>query len=157
MSSHNRSQRGAALMVAMVLIFMISVMGISVMRNSTLEHRMTSNSIQSAVVFQAAESVVEKTLNDSAALTAAFEAIGTDCGGDVVDWDVNLQGNDVVGLETRAQIRFTRTSLAPGYSSDQFVSLNFETLGASKIPSARAESAIFRGASRVVPIAANCE
>lgn len=157
MPSYKRSQSGAALMVALVLIFMISIMGVSVMRNSNLEHRMASNSIQSSIVFQAAESVVEKTLNDSGALTAAFKAIGTDCEGNTVDWDVSLDGNDIAGLNTTAEIRFTRTALAPGFSSGQFVSLYFVTRGGSEIASARAESAIIRGASRVVPAAANCE
>ena len=144
-------------MVALVLIFMISIMGVSVMRNSTLEHRMASNSIQSSVVFQAAESVVEKTLNDEASLTAAFEAIGANCEGNVIDWDVKLEGNNIDGLETSAQIRFTRTALAPGFSSDKFISLYYETLGTSQIASARAESAIIRGARRVVPSGPKCE
>jgi len=156
MHSYKSTQSGAALMIAMVLIFMISVMGISVMRNSTLEQRMASNSIQSSVVFQAAESVVEETLNNPDALTAAFNAIDANCDGTVVDWDVNLNGNNVDGLQIKSEIRFTRTSLAEGFSSDDFVALNYETRGGSEKPSARAESGIFRGASRVVPIAADC-
>ena len=157
MQLKNRSQNGAALMVALVLIFMISIMGISVMRNSSLEHRMASNSIQSSIVFQAAESVIEQTLNNPASLTAAYNAIGVDCQGQTIDWESELSGNDIHGLETNAQIRFTRTALAPGYSSDKFVALYFETLGASQIPSARAESAVIRGASRIVPVGPECE
>ncbi len=157
MNSINRSQQGAALLVAMVMIFMISIMGVSVMRNSSLEHRMASNSIQSATVFQAAESVVEQTLNDTDALTAAFQATGNNCQGDPIVWNVNLQGNDIHGLQTEAKIRFTRTGLAEGYSSDLATALHFETLGTSKIVSARAESAVIRGASRVVPKGPQCQ
>ena len=127
------------------------------MRNSTLEHRMASNSIESALVFQAAESVVEQTLNNPDALAAAFEATGADCRGEIIEWDVTLNGNNVDGLSTKSRIRFTRTSLPAGYSSDDFVSLNYETLGSSEKPSSRAESAIYRGARRTVPIAASCE
>jgi len=156
MPLHNRSESGAALMIAMVLIFMISIMGASVMRNSNLEHRMASNSVQSAMVFQAAESAVEKTLNDPTSLVAAFGAVGADCVGDAISWDAQLEGNTIDGLTTESEIRFTRTSLAPGYSPDLIVSLNYITRGSSQIASARAESAVFRSASRIVPAGANC-
>jgi len=53
---YDKSQRGGALLVAMVMIFMLSIMGISVMRSSTLEHRMAVNAIRTAATFQAAES-----------------------------------------------------------------------------------------------------
>lgn len=152
------SQCGAALLVAMVMIFMISVMGVSVMRNSSLEHRMATNSIQSATVFQAAESIVEKTLNDYNSLTAAFQATDGSCSGQTVTRkNIKLDGNNVDGLKTTSQVRFTRTGLAEGYSSDLAVALYFEALGTSSIPSARAQAAIIRGASRVVPKGPICQ
>ena len=158
MKTNKRSEQGAALLVAMVMIFMISVMGVSVMRNSSLEHRMASNSIQSATVFQAAESVVEKTLNDNNSLSAAYEATDGNCAGlTVTRDDISLDGNNVDGLVTNSQIRFTRTGLAEGYSSELAVALYFETLGTSSIPSARAQSAVIRGASRVVPKGPVCQ
>ena len=144
-------------MIAMVLIFMISIMGASVMRNSNLEHRMASNSVQSAMVFQAAESVLEKTLNDPNSLTAAFGSVGADCHGEVIDWNAQLDGNTINGLTTESQIRFTRTSVALGYSPDLVVSLNYVTRGSSQISTARSESAVFRSASRLVPAGADCK
>jgi len=151
MNAYRRSQQGAALLVALVMVFMISVMGISVMRNSSLEHRMASNSIQSAVVFQAAESVVEMTLNDTASLTAAFDNVNDEGVGQPTDRPATLTGNNLEGLETTATIRFTRIGIAEGWSPELASSLYFETLGSSSIPAVRAESAVIRGASRVVP------
>jgi len=151
MNPINRTQRGAALLVAMVMVFMISIMGVSVMRNSSLEHRMASNSIQSATVFQAAESVVEVTLNNSNSLVAAFDNLNATGDGLPTPWIVNLDGNDIEGLQTQATIRFTRTGIAENYSTDQASALHFEVLGESSIDSARAQSAIIRGASRIVP------
>jgi len=151
MNSAQRSQKGAALLVAMVLIFMISIMGVSVMRNSSLEHRMASNSIQSATVFQAAESVVEMTLNDTNSLTAAFQNLNAQGQGLPTDWPVDLDGNDLSELETTATIRFTRLGIADNWSPELASALYFETLGESRIDSARAQSAVIRGASRVVP------
>jgi len=148
---HNPYQRGSALMVAMVLIFMISIMGVSVMRNSSLEHRMATNSIQSATVFQAAESVVEMTLNDTNSLTAAFTNVDDNGVGQPTEWDVTLNGNNIPGLTSDATIRFTRLGIAEGWSPELASALYFETLGASTIPAVRAEAAVIRGASRVVP------
>lgn len=157
MNAFKRSQQGAALLVAMVMIFMISIMGVSVMRNSSLEHRMASNSIQAATVFQAAESIVEKTLNDHNAFSAAFKASSGNCDGTAVDWDVHLDGNDIDGLTTSSRIRFTRVGLAENYSSNLVVSLYFETLGTSSIPAANAQGAVIRGASRIVPQGPTCQ
>jgi len=52
-------QQGAALLVAIVLIFMLTILGISSMRNSTLEHQLSSNSVQKEVTFQSAESATD--------------------------------------------------------------------------------------------------
>jgi len=49
-------QQGAALMVSMVLIFMLTILGIASMRDATLEGQLAANSIQKEVTFQSAES-----------------------------------------------------------------------------------------------------
>ena len=70
---HNKKkQDGAALMVAMVMIFMLTLMGLASMRNSNLDRRMTSNSVQSAITFQAAESSTELMLNDPENMNSAL-------------------------------------------------------------------------------------
>ncbi len=71
-SKSAHQQRGAALLVAMVMIFMLSIMGVSAMRGSTLERRMASNSIQANTVFQASDSSTEIALNDNSNLQAAW-------------------------------------------------------------------------------------
>lgn len=57
-----RVQRGAALMVAIVMIFMMTVLGISAMRGATLEGRLASNALQKELTFQAAESSTDLVL-----------------------------------------------------------------------------------------------
>jgi len=102
-------------------------------------------------VFQAAESVVEITLNDTASLTAAFMNVDENGVGQPTDWPVTLDGNDLPGLDSTSTIRFTRTGIAEGWSPELASALYFETLGSSSIDDVRAESAVIRGASRIVP------
>ena len=64
----NRSQRGTALVVAMLIIFMLTIMGMSAMRGSSLEHQMATNAVHAAVSFQAAESSTDLVLNDTTKL-----------------------------------------------------------------------------------------
>jgi len=52
-------QSGAALMVSMVLIFMLSILGIASMRDATLETQLASNSAQKELTFQSAESATD--------------------------------------------------------------------------------------------------
>ena len=74
MHAADRHQRGGALLVAMIMIFMISIMGVSVMQSSTLERQMTTNAIQARETFQAAESTTEEALNNPDNLSASFVA-----------------------------------------------------------------------------------
>jgi len=67
-------ERGSALFIAMILLFMISVMGVTVMQSSSLEHRMATNAIESKAVFQSAESATEEALNSDSNISAAFAA-----------------------------------------------------------------------------------
>jgi len=53
------NQQGAALMVAMVLIFMLTILGLSAMRDSTLETQLAANAILKEVSFQSAESATD--------------------------------------------------------------------------------------------------
>ncbi len=52
-------QNGAALLVAMVLIFLLTILGISAMRDSTLETQLAANAVHKEVSFQSAESATD--------------------------------------------------------------------------------------------------
>lgn len=58
-NSAPKSQQGAALMVSMVLIFMLTILGISAMREATLEGQLATNSAQKEITFQSAESATD--------------------------------------------------------------------------------------------------
>ena len=60
-------QRGSALIVAMILLIILTILGLSTMSTSRLELKMATNTQLASTAFQMAESGIESTL-DAAAL-----------------------------------------------------------------------------------------
>lgn len=149
------TQNGGALLVAMILIFMLSIMGISSMKGSTLERRMASNSIQTATTFQSAESTSELALNTTGNLDKAISIANFDDvrAGKIFDAAIqkiptNLQQN--IDLENEAQIRFVGYGPAIGYS-DSFAAYRFEVRGKATADAIQAEAFVTQGAYRIAP------
>ena len=70
-----RTQRGATLVVVLVLLLVMTLLGLASLRNTVLEERMTANLLDRSIGFQSAESA----LRDAEALLAtgpAFPAAG---------------------------------------------------------------------------------
>lgn len=147
-SSLLRKQAGGALLIALVMIFMLSILGISAMRGSTLERQMATNSIQKQNAFQAAESATEVGLNDARNLTKAFIANGGEVG-DVVEI------HESIGMANWMELRYVGEGIADGFSagsgSNNFIALRYEVDGFANIDDVRAGSSIRQGAYRVVP------
>ena len=139
-----RAETGAALLVTMIMIFLISLAGVSAMRGATLERRMTTNAIQAKEVFQEAESGTEAALNDTANLTAAF----ADPDG-AVDVELELARPDII--DTRATVEYVGAGIAPGYSAGTFEALRFIVSGSSEASSVAASASVQQGAFRTVP------
>ena len=144
------TQRGGALLVAMVMIFMLSIMGASVMRSSTLEKRMATNAIQSSATFQAAESASNLALNKPVNMTTAYTA--------GLNKNVVLAIDEVqadIGLESRSVLEWVGTGAAPGYSLGEgtsgFEGLYYVSTGVSAIDAAHSQSTVEQGAYRIVP------
>lgn len=80
-SAAGRNQAGAALVVGLVLLLVMTVLGVSGMNTATLELTMTSNAQSHQAAFQAAETGVELALEQrnfstAAATTIAATAVG---------------------------------------------------------------------------------
>lgn len=138
------------MLVAMVMIFMLSIMGASVMRSSTLEKRMAANAIQTSATFQAAESASNLALNDSNNLNATYNA--------GFQKKVVLPIDEVhgdIGLESRSVLEWVGTGAAPGYSMGEgtsgFEGLYYVATGVSAIEAVRSQSTVEQGAYRIVP------
>ncbi|MFT4247799.1 MAG: PilX N-terminal domain-containing pilus assembly protein [Pseudomonas sp.] len=53
-------QRGASLIVALLLLLLMALLGLAVLRNTTLEERMSANQLDRSFQFQAAESALRE-------------------------------------------------------------------------------------------------
>lgn len=138
-------QRGTALLVALVLIFMMTVLGLTAMRESSLEKRMTTNSVHKSTAFQAAESATELTINDLENLNAAFAANGTR-----TTVDVPQPSNTEVSLQ--GAIEYTGSGLPVGFSSGSgFETLRYRVEGSADIDSVQSSSRVNQGITRLVP------
>ena len=145
---HINTQRGGALLVAMVMIFMLSIMGISVMRSSTLEHRMAVNAIRTAATFQAAESASNLAINAHQNMTSAYEK---GINGRYIVSQISVNPG-LSNLESNSSISFTAESALPaGFSSGEFESLYFVATGVSSMENSGTQSTVEQGVYRIVP------
>lgn len=148
--SYRQRQCGAALLVSLVMIFMLSLMGLSSMRGAALERQMVSNAVQARDVFQAAESANEAALNSSQNLTDTFNATGQ-----YLVLDSSIRSD--IGLQSQAVIRFVGEGNATGASlnamqgANSFDALRFVVEGVARIDSVSASRRIDQGATRTVP------
>lgn len=143
-------QRGAALLVSMIMIFLLSMMGVSSMRSASLEKQMVSNAVQSRDVFQAAESSNEIALNSSDNLTDTFNAANRTL---VIDTDIRSD----IGLQSQVTLRYIGEGNATGASlnamqgANSFDALRFVAEGVATIDAVKANRRIDQGATRTVP------
>ena len=106
-------QDGAALLVAMVLIFMLSILGIAAMRDSTIEGQLATNSAHKEVSFQSAESASDIILAiEDPANPEAIEAV-------ICQDDVTFNKDDlsIPGVqETTVTTEYSGQALPIGWS-----------------------------------------
>jgi len=153
-------QRGGALLVALILIFMLSLMGIASMRGSTLERQMANNSIQTATTFQAAESASEMAINNEANLTNAIniadiQAVnsGNIDASDTVTVQIDLKQN--IDMNSEVVLQYIGDGPAYGYSAglggSNFVAYRFEIKAAANVAAVRSRAYVTQGAYRIAP------
>lgn len=143
-------QQGAVLLVAMVMLFLLALMGGSALRTSTLERQLVSNAVQARDVFQAADSSNEEALNDSQNL---IDAVNSADGSIVIDTDIR----DDIGLRSQVTLRYINEGNASGASlnamqgASSFDALQFVAEGVASVDSVNASRSVHQGARRIVP------
>lgn len=60
--SSQKNQRGAALVMALAVLVLLTILGISAMKSSTLEYRMATSIQDKSTAFQAAESALSESM-----------------------------------------------------------------------------------------------
>ena len=61
-NSSRQNQRGAALVMALAVLVLLTILGISAMKSSTLEYRMATSIQDKSTAFQAAESALSESM-----------------------------------------------------------------------------------------------
>ncbi len=87
------SQRGVALVTALVLLVILTMLGLSAMRTNVLEERMAANSQEITRAFQSAESGLEMAFDDADSFSVNNTVDNPGVGGDA---DFAGQGIDLV-------------------------------------------------------------
>lgn len=116
---HRRQQKGIALVVALVLLVIMTLVGLNSMRSVTLEERMTGHTFDRSLSFQAAEAAlreaeafVEANKPSPAALSACISGI---CGSPAPTATPRWLDDTFNSWRTAAQIENGNIDITPQY------------------------------------------
>lgn len=133
-----RAQGGAALMVALVMVFMLSILGISAMRGATLESQLANNALHKDMTFQAADSTTDVVLGRANVL----EDVICEPDLDLVVTDVNR----ATGQVTEALVEDGGQTNPVGYSlGGPIGARRFVVTARSALPGASTSTTIAQG------------
>lgn len=139
------NESGAALLVSLMLIFIMSTLGISAMKSATLEGRMVGNAYAKDLTFQAAESATDYVLADDANLEAVI------CTTTATTTNIaKLNANNV--LTTTVDLVYGGETILVDNSLDSnFSAVRFTATGTSTIPNSSTRTAVSQGATLIGP------
>lgn len=141
--SVRRRERGAVLIVAMILLVVLTLLGVSAMNTSQLEERMASNSQEAARAFESAETGLSMAFNTDAAWT--------------LDGKSNPKESipsDVAGLEVEWSSAFAGWSPPPPgslFSATKFRSANFDFASTGSSGNGNIAVTVHGGAYQIAP------
>lgn len=142
---HRRGrQTGAILTVALVMMFLLSILGLAVMKTSRLEHRMSTNALHHDVAFQSAETISQDVIRDTDNLTDALNSATS-----TVSIDYTNPKMDMVKAEST--VAHTGIGLVPGYSAGAFMGYRFTVDSTGTITDANTAARVIQGAVRTAP------
>jgi len=134
-----KKERGAALLVAMVILFMTSILGISSMQSAHVETQLAGNTLVKETTFQSAESAADAILTIPtmfADVVCKDEPLGTFIP------TLNRSENQ----ETSAWVNYGGKAIVNGYSiNDKFSTQRFYVRGQSKVNDMSTSTTIISG------------
>ena len=125
-------QDGAVLMIAMIMIFILSILGVAAMRGASLEGQLASNSVHKEITFQAAESASDSVFSTDGKLESMIckdetETLSQNILGQSSDQITDsvleyggqtvLLGNSINGPISNRRFVVTGTSSLPGVNT----------------------------------------
>ena len=146
MSYPSRNQ-GMALILALVLLLVMSMLGVAGMQAAVMEQNMTSNAQQHMETFQAAESGLESTTGNDTVLGNALSA-----GNSGVDTslDVSPTNGHYAGI-TSTNATFIGNASAVGYTLTAYTNYAFELVARATLSAGSAVSQHTSNISKLGP------
>lgn len=134
-SSRHRDQQGAALVIGLIILVVLTLIGVQAMRTNIVQERMAGNMRERNIAFQAAEAALrvgEATGPFSASNVSLADPVawdGTAGDGSIPDFDADVAGPPVyqvgppqyvrVGLTLPAEFRYIYPVTARGLGGQQ--------------------------------------
>ena len=144
-----KRQKGAAILITLILLLVSTILGLSVMRDATQEQQLVSNVFFKELSFRGAESASQKIINDTQLLAAALEPSNHANG---LQESVQLPNANVV---SGGEIRYAGKGIARGFSlgssSAAFQVYKFNLSGTAEVIGVSATTTIVQGVNRLAP------
>jgi len=137
-----RTQRGVALVMALVILLILSLMGVSAMGTGTAQTVMARNSQDSQRAFEAAESGLSKAINTA----GSFDLNAPVTNNFTFGTGANAPRAEV----TTAFLAFAAPKRGSGYSAVNFDAANFDQSSAGIVDAANAQTTLHQGVSQIV-------
>lgn len=135
---NRRREEGAALLVSMVMVFMLTILGIASMQGATLENSLAANAIQKDTTFQAAESATDMALSTPNAVENVI------CSPATTTTAASLSQSSA--QDTRFTLEYGGRALPVGYSlGGPIGARRFVVTGTSEIPDSHTRTSIAQG------------
>lgn len=132
-------QGGSVLMVAMIMIFMLSILGVAAMRGASLEGQLASNSVHKEITFQAAESASDSVFSQPGKLESII------CNDALETLSQNVLGQSAEQV-TDSVLEYGGRAAAIGYSLGGPISARrFVVTGTSSLPGVNTSTTIVQG------------
>lgn len=134
-----KRQSGSVLIVAMIMIFMLSILGASSMRGASLEGQLASNSVHKEITFQAAESASDAVL----AIEGKLESIICSDNDELFSQNPLGQSSEQV---TESVLEYGGRAAVMGYSlGGPIGARRFVVTGKSTLPGVHTSTSIVQG------------
>ncbi|MEE8389019.1 MAG: PilX N-terminal domain-containing pilus assembly protein [Acidiferrobacterales bacterium] len=133
------NQQGVALIMAMVILVILTMLGISAIKSSSLQLKMATGLQDATMVFQAADSGLANALGVS--------------GGLDLNGSTSVPYSPKPGINVSVDTEFTSYSAPPrgsGYSAVDYQTANFEQTATATIPSSGAKTVIRQGVAKLL-------
>ncbi len=121
-------QRGAALVIGLILLLILTVLGVSGLGTSAVEVRIADNNKQKEIAFQSAESASREELTNGAAITLT----GAEVPGFLMrpqsdyTYELDTGGTSNVNVEVTVDTTYRSRNPAPGYEIGTIDAVHFE-------------------------------